>query len=119
MCLLQQTCGLALSCGIFLLRLLQFVKHSPSEDPTVAVVRGQTLFKTTQSTEQLNEDQIGGNNAEAETSCSVLLIYSNLTFFFFLCLILSPKNKTKIHFSQDRGQQSPFQLKISPFKCKY
>lgn len=26
--------------------------------------------------------QIGGNKAEAETSCSVLLIYSDLTFFF-------------------------------------
>lgn len=26
--------------------------------------------------------QIGGNNAEAETSCTLLLIYGNLTYFF-------------------------------------
>lgn len=28
--------------------------------------------------------QIGGNKAEYETSFSILLIYSNLTFFFFV-----------------------------------
>lgn len=61
------------------------------------------LHKAQNSLMKTKYVQIGGNKAEYETSFSILLIYSNLTFFF-LCLILSPKNKTKIHLSQDRGQ---------------
>lgn len=37
--------------------------------------------------------QIGGDNTEAETSCTVLLIYSNLTFFF--CALVSVLKKTQ------------------------